>query len=77
MLISSLCVLPVNISRSRMTFFYHVSDQLQRAYSYVAFYIFHFFFRHFSIWQLYCNKVSIYLQYSRITLLSLKCAYSR
>ena len=53
MLISSLCLLPVNLSRSRITFFfYHVSDQLQRAYSYVAFYIYNFFFQNFSIWQL-------------------------
>lgn len=52
MLISSLCLQPVNLSRSRITFFYHVSDQLQRAYSYVAFYIYNFSFQNFSIWQL-------------------------
>ena len=52
MLISSLCLLPVSLLLSRMASFYHVSDQLQRAYSYVALYNYHFFFQHFSIWQL-------------------------
>ena len=47
MLISSLCLLPVSLLLSRIAVFYQVSDKLQRAYSYVAFYIYHFFFQHF------------------------------
>ena len=52
MLISSLCLHPVSLLLFRMAVFYHVSDQLQRTYSYVAFYNYHFFFKYFSIWQL-------------------------